>query len=134
MFVLQIVHFRKLPALAKALQPPIPVDDPALHQGRIRSSPHVEGQFAAYIYIPIIIDAKSTLGKLVNEVVADTQEQVLGTHGIALPSVGKHEMEFHVSLSRPISLRAHQREGLKTAVKAVANGHPPYAPHFAIVV
>lgn len=71
------------------------------------------------------------MGKLVNEVVTETREQVLGTHAIA---VGKREMELHVSLSRPIFLRAHQREDLKRAVKAVANSHAPYVPYFAIVV
>lgn len=66
--------------------------------------------------------------------VAETQEQVPGTHGIALQTAGKREMEFHVSLSRPVFLRAHQREDLKRAVKAVANTHAPYVTQCAIIV
>jgi hypothetical protein len=37
----------------------------------------------------------------------------------------KGERELHVSLSRPTYLRAHQREDLKRAVKALATNHAP---------
>ena len=34
-------------------------------------------------------------------------------------------VELHVSLTRPVYLRVHQREDLKRAVKAVALSHSP---------
>lgn len=58
--------------------------------------------------------------------VTETQKQVSGTHGIAQVDDGKKEIELHVSLSRPVFLRAHQREDLKRAVKTVANSRSPY--------
>jgi hypothetical protein len=41
----------------------------------------------------------------------------------------KGERELHVSLSRPTYLRAHQREEMKRAVKALSKSHAPYVLH-----
>jgi Uncharacterised conserved protein len=133
---------RKLPVLSTSLQPPTPVDNPALHQGRTRTSPHVEGQFAAYVYVPVFVDARSALGKLLNEVASHAKEITpelwdvgfLDNHEEGDVDVEGNrkrrrttgERELHVSLSRPTYLRAHQRDELKRAVKALAKNHTPY--------
>jgi hypothetical protein len=133
---------RKLPVLSTSLQPLTPVDNPALHQGRTRTSPHVEGQFAAYVYVPVFVDARSALGKLLNEVASHAKEITpelwdvgfLDNHEEGDVDVEGNrkrrrttgERELHVSLSRPTYLRAHQRDELKRAVKALAKNHTPY--------
>jgi U6 snRNA phosphodiesterase len=133
---------RKLPSLSLSLQPPTPIDNPALHQGRTRTSPHVEGQFAAYVYVPVFIDTRSALGKLLDDVVKEARELVpdlwdvgfldVNEEGVADAELDgkrkkkKGERELHVSLSRPTYLRAHQRDELKRAVKTLAKNHPPY--------
>ncbi|KIM78488.1 hypothetical protein PILCRDRAFT_98387 [Piloderma croceum F 1598] len=138
---------KKLPVLSASLQPPTPVDNPALHQGRTRTSPHVEGQFAAYVYVPVVVDARSTLGKLLDEVASHAKEITpelwdvgfLDNHeegDVDVEGIGKRrrtkgERELHVSLSRPTYLRAHQREELKRAVRALAKSHIPFKASFA---
>ncbi|KZP06104.1 hypothetical protein FIBSPDRAFT_876858 [Athelia psychrophila] len=139
---------RKLPALADSLRPSAPINNPALHQGRVRSSPHVEGQWAAHIYVPVFVDAGSALGRLLDDVQLDAREMVPSLIEIGVLE-GKDEVandagdagkgrkkrrgerELHVSLSRPTYLRAHQREDLKRAIKTVAKAHAPFKASFA---
>ncbi|KDQ62251.1 hypothetical protein JAAARDRAFT_203423 [Jaapia argillacea MUCL 33604] len=125
---------KKLPALPPSLTLPTPIDNPALHQGRIRSSPHINGQYAAYIYIPLVVEPKSRLGKLLGRVVKAAKEVVPTLHpiGVVEDGVGDGEgEELHISLSRPIYLFAHQRDDLKRAVKTLAKSHPPFTASFA---
>ncbi|KAH8824805.1 hypothetical protein DL96DRAFT_1670223 [Flagelloscypha sp. PMI_526] len=102
-------------------------DNPALHQGRIRTTPHVEGQFIAHVYIPVTVDLGSKPHAFTQEVVPslhsfweseDTKEQI-------------SRRELHISLSRPIHIRAHQREALKTAVKRLASRQRSFDVSFA---
>ncbi|KAF7982875.1 hypothetical protein HWV62_25110 [Athelia sp. TMB] len=134
---------RKLPPLPSSLRPAIPIDKPELHQGRTRSSPHVEGQWAAHIYVPVTVEVGSALGRLLDDALRDAKELVpslidIGTQGaaerhVSIPGVGDAsenkvrcgERELHISLSRPTYLRAHQREDLKRAIKAVAKACAP---------
>ena len=85
------------------------------------------------------------MGRLLDDALRDAKELApslidIGTQGAAekdgsIPGVGDvskdkkkgcGERELHISLSRPTYLRAHQREDLKRAIKAVAKAHAPY--------
>ncbi|KZT67098.1 hypothetical protein DAEQUDRAFT_410892 [Daedalea quercina L-15889] len=130
---------RKLPILPESLRPKAPIDNPALHQGRVRTSPHVEGQYAAYVYVPLTVERKSPLQKVLNTALASAQLSVPSLQAIGLPDrpqagsshTQPHDLEdpsdscveLHISLTRPIYLRAHQREDLKRAVKMIARSH-----------
>jgi len=133
---------RRLPPLSASLTPPIPVDNHAEHQGRVRSFPHVEGQYVVHIYVPLVLGRGEALYNLVTEVVCKAREEVKGLWGIGEvkdsesdavhtsrcrcgyvgecnPAMGN--LELHISLSHPILIRAHQREEVKRAVKRIAH-------------
>jgi hypothetical protein len=111
---------RKLPALSSTLTVQKPVDDPALHQGRTRSSPFVEGQWAAYVYVPVRLDSESSFDRVLAAAVRAAQLQVPTLHPLGIRQGRKNAVELHISLSRPIYLRAHQRADLEHAVQALA--------------
>lgn len=122
---------RKLPSLSSSLTVATPIDNPALHQGRIRTKPHVEGQFVAHIYVSLAVSTRSPLSGLINEVLDSSKKivpilQEIGLEGEHSEGGDKGERELHISLSRPTYLRAHQREDLKRAVKMTASQHRPY--------
>lgn len=114
---------RKLPALPSALEPAVPVDNPALHQGRVRTIPHVEGQWATYVYVPLYLERHGPLYELLRCAVSSARTRVPGLHAIAVEEDGSEDCELHVSLTRPVYLRAHQREEFKRSVKAIARAH-----------
>ncbi|KAG1743237.1 uncharacterized protein EDB91DRAFT_236691 [Suillus paluster] len=132
-----------LPSLASSLIVPVPVDDPSLHQGRIRATPHVEGQYAAYVYIPLVVQPKTALYSLVEEVLDVTKEMVPAAHAIGeivscsrnsggvVVGSSRRARELHLSLTRPIFLRAHQREEFKQAIKLIASRQTPFQASFA---
>ncbi|KAJ6620744.1 U6 snRNA phosphodiesterase Usb1 [Mycena sp. CBHHK59/15] len=111
------VLYRKLPVLSSTLIGPPHVDDPSIHQGRIRTKPHVDGQFSAHIYASVALDRGSTLFN--------------PTFNDFWSSPDTRKPELHISLSRPIYLRAHQREDLKRAVRRVAEKNSPFTASFA---
>ncbi|KAF8902151.1 U6 snRNA phosphodiesterase Usb1 [Mucidula mucida] len=119
---------RKLPTLSSSLIVPVPVDNPALHQGRVRTTPHVDGQWASHVYVALKLSRRSSLYTLLSEVIDTARCDVPTLHGFW---VAEKEAELHVSLSRPIFLRAHQREDLKCAVKGLANKTAPFTISFA---
>jgi len=123
-----------LPALSSSLVVPVPIDDPALHQGRVRTTPHVEGQFPAYIYVSLTLERRSPLYNFLVTVFETAKEIVPTLHQLWSPGDnGKLSQgsELHISLSRSIYLRAHQREDLKRAVKDIAKRHRPFTVSFA---
>ncbi|PCH40340.1 hypothetical protein WOLCODRAFT_162284 [Wolfiporia cocos MD-104 SS10] len=132
---------RKLPGLSSAFVPKTPVDNPSLHQGRIRTTPHVEGQYAAYVYVPLLLDDHPALHKLLLKAFTDAKLIVPPLHPIGLavnanaednPSGrAKAVRELHVSITRPIYLRAHQRDELRHAVRAVSLSHSSFKASFA---
>ncbi|KAG2340148.1 hypothetical protein BDR05DRAFT_938070 [Suillus weaverae] len=134
---------KKLPSLASSLIVPVPLDDPALHQGRVRATPHVEGQYAAYVYIPLVVHPGTALYSLVDEVLDVTKEMVPAAHAIGeIVSYSRHSgglvvnssrraRELHLSLTRLIYLRAHQREEFKQAIKLIASRQTPFQASFA---
>ncbi|KAG2060676.1 hypothetical protein BDR06DRAFT_476605 [Suillus hirtellus] len=134
---------KKLPSLASSFIVPVPVDNPALHQGRVRATPHVEGQYAAYVYIPLVVHPGTALYSLVDEVLDVIKGIVPAVHTIGeIVSCGRNTSglvvdnsrrarELHLSLTRPIFLRAHQREGFKRAIKLIASYRTPFQASFA---
>ncbi|KAH9480557.1 U6 snRNA phosphodiesterase [Psilocybe cubensis] len=121
---------KKLPPPSSTITIPSPVDNPALHQGRIRTTPHVEGQFAAHVYVSLPLGRNSMLYKVVQAILYDAKKAIPALHEIW---TSQQRPELHISLSRPIFLRAHQREDLKRAVKKVANRHRAFTVSFAIL-
>ena len=126
---------RQLPALAAHLASSGPPDDPSKHQGRTRTIPHVDGQWAAYVYVPIAVRGK--LRRIVERAVdiakkggdgsgtsASVDIHVLGGNNSDSDS-NDVACELHVSLTRPFFLRAYQREEMKRAVRDAAKAHPP---------
>jgi hypothetical protein len=112
---------RKLPALSTTLVVPVPVENPVLHQGRTRTVPHVDGNWAAHIYLSIIIDSSHTMCTLLESTIAEAQRSVPALQSL-IPGQdnNKHRLEFHISLSRPVFIRAHQKEMLRRAVRKLA--------------
>ena len=100
------------------------MDNPALHQGRIRTTPHVEGQFAAHVYVSLPLGRQSSLYKLVQEIFLDAKGTLPTLREIWQDS-NSQRPELHISLSRPIFLRAHQREEFKRSVKNIAKTQKP---------
>jgi hypothetical protein len=119
---------RQLPALAAHLVSSVPLDDPSKHQGRTRTTPHVDGQWAAYVYVPIAV--RGTFRRIVERAV-DIVRKGEGNSGTSIDvrMLGSPDenvaCELHVSLTRPFSLRAYQREEMKRAVRDAAKAHPP---------
>ena len=123
---------RHLPALPVHLVSSVPLDDPSKHQGRTRSIPHVDGQWAAYIYVPIAV--RGALRRVVERAVDIARKKGDSDSGTSIDvhvlgsssdSDSNIACELHVSLTRPFFLRAYQREEMKRAVRDVAKAHPP---------
>ncbi|RDB17898.1 U6 snRNA phosphodiesterase [Hypsizygus marmoreus] len=122
---------RKLPSLSPSLLLPVPTDNPTLHQGRVRSQPHVEGQWVAHIYVSLIVERRSNLHKLLDVVLGEAKVISPTLHDFWPTGEPSKKHELHISLSRPIYLRTHQREGLKAAVKSLSRQFPPFPVSFA---
>lgn len=111
---------RKLPPPPQGLVVTTPTDNPALHQGRVRSSPHIDGRWVCHVYVPAISEAGGVLGKILSSAYHTAKLQVPTLHPIGLDN---GRWELHVSLSRPTFLWTHQREEFKHAVRRVATSH-----------
>ncbi|KAF8584688.1 hypothetical protein K439DRAFT_1646851 [Ramaria rubella] len=121
---------RKLPPLPPSLKSPVSEDDPSKHLGRVRTQPHVEGQFASYVYVPVPLERKggNDIGRLIMCIMKEAESLVPGLNFI----VGEDgREELHISLSRPVYLRHHQRESFKGAVKSLASSHVSFSASFA---
>ena len=119
------VKKRRLPALASHLMPVVPLDDPSKHQGRTRATPHVEGQWAAHVYVSLVL--RGALRGIVERAVSIAKQEVASVRllGSADSETAAAVHELHVSLTRPFFLRAHQKEEMKRAVRDAAKAHPP---------
>lgn len=92
-----------------------PTDNPALHQGRTRGAPHVDGRWACHIYVPVALE----IGGQLREVLSSTFQAAKAKMPTLHP-IGLDDGELHISLSRPTFLWTHQREEFKNAVHRVA--------------
>ncbi|KAF8158233.1 hypothetical protein B0H34DRAFT_797644 [Crassisporium funariophilum] len=122
---------RKLPPISSSIIAPGPIDNPALHQGRTRTRPHVEGQFAAHVYVSLALSRQSLLYRLLQDIFVDAKKTVPTLLEISPAQDSPQRPELHISISRPIFLRAHQREDLKRAVKKLAKAQKPFTVSFA---
>lgn len=129
---------RKLPKLSPSIVVSSPKSDPSQHQGRTRSSPHIEGQFAAYVYIPVPLDSneklKNHLSAAIHRAKGIVPELVCDWANFDSDLMCRSEkkdqgQELHISLTRPIYLRHYQREDLKRAVKQIARNHTSCVVH-----
>lgn len=113
--------------MAAAIAGPVHVDNPALHDGRIRTAPHIDGQFAACIYVPVKIN--QALLSFLQDTLRKGRTVFPSLHSIPknlddLRSIDL-DAELHISLSRPVYIRSHQREELKQAVRRIAKSRSP---------
>ncbi|KAG0145104.1 hypothetical protein CROQUDRAFT_723603 [Cronartium quercuum f. sp. fusiforme G11] len=104
---------------------PCPIDDPTLHQGRKRSKPHVEGDWPTHIYLSLEIpdEVKKLIDKVVEQLPQDTRKW----HSLMITQDNK----LHLSLSRPLTLKAHQRQTFRSSLTHAISkaGHVKF--HFA---
>ena len=120
------MYRKQLPKLSPSLSPLLPEDDPTKHQGRVRTQPFVDGQFATHIYIPIYHEP---LLELLQLVIKDVQETCAELEVFSLLDTKGEDMqdetgkELHLSISRPLYVRSHQRETVRQGVKEVAKQH-----------
>ena len=111
---------RKLPPLSSKLVVVTPTDDPAQHQGRVRSSPHVDGRWACHVYVPVVLEVGERLGEVLSSAFWSARAKVPTLHPIGLDG---NRWELHISLARPTFLWSHQREEFKNTVRRVAASH-----------
>ncbi|QRV77698.1 eukaryotic translation initiation factor 3 subunit A [Ceratobasidium sp. AG-Ba] len=109
-----------------------PVDDPSRHQGRTRAIPYVEGQFVGHVYVPIKLEG--ALLSMLREVVQSAQATDPGWRSSLdledAPATAS-KVSMHLSLSRPVPLRAHQRDGLRKEVRKAAAQNKQFTASFS---
>ncbi|KLO08662.1 hypothetical protein SCHPADRAFT_922568 [Schizopora paradoxa] len=125
----ELIPTRKLPKPSVSLIPNQPTANPLLHQGRIRSTPHVEGQFASFVYISVHIDVN--LQRFLEEIALYAMERVPTLQSVWLGGTTSSDRELHISLTRPIYLFHHQRDEFIRAVKATADSISEFNGSFA---
>ncbi len=133
-----LVNFsRKLPTLSSSLMVPIPIDDPTRHQGRVRTNPHVEGQYATHVYISLRLKSQSAIYRLLRDVVTEAKTRVPSLQEackVESEGTSSKGSELHISLSRPIYLRSYQREDFKREVMRISKQQKPYvAPYVPLL-
>ncbi|KAF9651575.1 hypothetical protein BDM02DRAFT_3154187 [Thelephora ganbajun] len=111
---------RKLPPLSSKLVVATPANNPALHQGRVRNSPHVDGRWACHVFVPVVSETDEQLGRVLSSAFQGAKAKVPTLRPIGLDD---GRWELHISLSRPTFLWTHQREEFKNAVRRVAAAH-----------
>ena len=121
-FVLLLIslYLSKLPRISPSLILPTPKSDPSLHQGRVRTSPHVDGQFAAFVYTPVNLTEHTELKAILDQAIEAARDVV---PDLKCDWLDVEDPELHISLTRPIYLRDYQREELKRATKIIAQRH-----------
>ncbi|KAI9886212.1 MAG: hypothetical protein M1823_002008 [Watsoniomyces obsoletus] len=96
-------------------------DDPALHGGRKRVAPHVEGQWATHIYLEWH-PSNAEFGMLESILAAFDGHMGghLGLQSLLCSDLGAH-LPLHISLSRPIALLTDQRQSFQDLLEAEIN-------------
>ena len=84
------------------------------------------------MYVPVKLALSPWLHSLFRKAVKRARGIVPIIHPIGLcidpeeDSTQPNDEELHISLTRPIYLRAHQREGFMTALRGIAKAYQPY--------
>jgi len=102
------------------LAPAVPLDDPSKHQGRTGTMPHVDGQWAAYVYVPLalrgalrrVVTCAMDIASKEMATLTSTSLHVLGTEGSGAGSAGTTAdvRKLHVLLTWPF-FSVHKSEG-----------------------
>ncbi|GAA5906061.1 HVSL domain-containing protein [Sporobolomyces salmoneus] len=117
---------RKLPSLDDTFSDqPRATDSPALHEGRKRVQPHVAGQWAAHVYVDLVLDPtlRRVVGNAIEHVKTSppSEKGYIHSYFNSEGDPGEEERSsLHVSLSRPLYLQTNQKADLRTAVAKVA--------------
>ncbi|TVY90118.1 U6 snRNA phosphodiesterase, partial [Lachnellula willkommii] len=98
-------------------------DDPSLHGGRKRVTPHIEGNWPTHLYIewyPATAEYGS-LSKLISHLKGLPLEESSKLHSFLTSDLGA-PLPLHISLSRPIGFGTEQKDdfvtSLETAIKS----------------
>ncbi|GAA6008403.1 hypothetical protein JCM10207_000114 [Rhodosporidiobolus poonsookiae] len=140
---------RKLPPLdASFSAPPRRTDSPDLHQGRTRTAPHVQGQWATHIYLELepspafrkrLLSAvdlarssaprDSTIHSLLDPPSLPSSRS--STPTLDTDAASTSEEALHLSLSRPLMLQTNQRGELRAGVARVAKEVAGFSAQYA---
>ncbi|KAK6135558.1 hypothetical protein DH2020_030666 [Rehmannia glutinosa] len=104
---------------------------------RVRSFPHVEGNYALHVYIPVTIPVtqRKEIGLFVKRVASVVRELHVVDIDIPLINLIKDEQkfdqvvlgrEFHVSLGRTVPIRVHQRDSMVAMLRQRLQSHRRY--------
>uniref|UniRef100_A0A0D9VIY7 U6 snRNA phosphodiesterase n=1 Tax=Leersia perrieri TaxID=77586 RepID=A0A0D9VIY7_9ORYZ len=110
---------------SSALLPPPPLDllQPPNFGSRVRSFPHVEGNYALHVCIPVVIpsEARKHVAHVMKRAASFVPDLYTVDADYALSELCKDEQkldrvllsrEFHVSLGRTVAIQVHQIESL----------------------
>ncbi|KAG8812014.1 poly(U)-specific 3'-to-5' RNA exonuclease [Serendipita sp. 400] len=129
-------RMKLLPKLSSTLVVEPPKDDPSLHQGRVRTTPFVDGHFATHVYVSIDLEQNPRLKSFLEEVLAEVDKtesnvfRLFNTENDANP-VASNSGELHLSVSRPLYLREHQRDNLRKRMRQLATESSRFNASFA---
>ncbi|KAL3647542.1 hypothetical protein CASFOL_008510 [Castilleja foliolosa] len=109
------------------------IDNP----NRVRSFPHVEGNFAVHVYIPVTIPLapRKEISVFLKRVASIEPELHVVDIDIPLINLTKDEQkfdqvvlgrEFHVSLGRTVPIRVHQRDSMLAMLRQRLQSHRRY--------
>lgn len=94
-------------------------DDPSLHDGRTRSTPHIEGNWPSHIYIewyPTLTETEK-----LSLVISYLQAQLPNVNSLLASDMGA-TLPLHISLSPPIGLLTAQKDVfLETATNSITS-------------
>ncbi|KAH6790464.1 U6 snRNA phosphodiesterase-like protein [Perilla frutescens var. frutescens] len=107
------------------------------HPNRVRSFPHVEGNYALHVYIPVYIPASSRkeIALFLKRAAAAVNELHVVDVDISLINLIKDDQkfdqvvlgrEFHVSLGRTVPIRVHQRDSVVSMLRQKLQSHKRY--------
>ncbi|GAA5903069.1 hypothetical protein JCM5296_001729 [Sporobolomyces johnsonii] len=152
---------RKLPSLDDSFsEPPRRSDSPLLHQGRTRATPHVQGQWAAHVYLELeltpvfrktlkhavflasssssatihsLLEPPPTPSPTPSRSTSPSTPLLAATSPSPAPSPQPESAQetLHISLSRPLFLQTNQRADLLALVAHVAAETRGFAARYA---
>ncbi|KAK1755275.1 hypothetical protein QBC47DRAFT_213081 [Echria macrotheca] len=96
-----------------------PTDDPALHQGRTRQTPHIAGNWPTHIYIEWHPSSSThqTLTSFVSALQSRLSQKNITTLHSFLTSDLNVPLPLHISLSRPIVLTTPTKDSFLTHLR-----------------
>ncbi|EJU03142.1 hypothetical protein DACRYDRAFT_115389 [Dacryopinax primogenitus] len=132
---------KKLPSLSETFLPSMPVDEPHKHQGRTRTTPFVQGQYCAHVYIPLEVGeleegfrylmkrAKGlcpTLHSLLDPPAPPPTDSLEPSNPLESQDTDSAIQELHISLTRPIFLRSSERAAFLASVRSLLSSHKSF--------